>query len=140
VVGHRGGAGGLGLRGLLPAAVVPLEQQVQRSYEQHEAQPDDLARNGFLAALRDRSQVLYYRLLAEHLTDLLPVVYDPVIALAIERFSHVCQRPDGVYLSVDDVDGVEEALRNFPCRRRRPRPADDPGRHRPWAGRSPSRS
>ena len=103
----------LGLCGLLPAAVVPLEQQVQRSYEQYQAQPDDLARNGFMAALRDRNQVLYYRLLEEHLAEMLPVVYDPVVAQAIERFSHVYQRPDGVYLSVDDVDGVEEALRSY---------------------------
>jgi malate dehydrogenase (oxaloacetate-decarboxylating) len=103
----------LGLRGLLPAAVVPLEQQVQRSYEQYKAQPDDLARNGFMAALRDRNQVLYYRLLEEHLPEMLPVVYDPVVAQAIEHFSHVYQRPDGVYLSVDDPDGVEEALRNY---------------------------
>jgi len=103
----------LGLHGLLPPAVVSLEQQVKRSYEQYRAQPDDLARNTFLAALHDRNEVLYYRLLEEYLKDMLPVVYDPVVALAIEQFSHVYQRPDGVYLSVDDVDGVEAALRNY---------------------------
>jgi malate dehydrogenase (oxaloacetate-decarboxylating) len=103
----------LGLRGLLPADVTTLDQQAGRSYEQYRAQPDDLARNGFLAALCDRNQTLYYKLLADHLTELLPVVYDPLVALAIEQFSHVYQRPDGVYLSVDDVDGVEEALRNY---------------------------
>jgi malate dehydrogenase (oxaloacetate-decarboxylating) len=103
----------LGLRGLLPPAVIPLEQQVRRSYEQYLAQPGDLARNTFLASLRDRNEVLYYRLLEEHLKAMLPVVYDPVIAQSIERFSHVYQRPDGVYLSVDDVDGVEDAFRNY---------------------------
>jgi malate dehydrogenase (oxaloacetate-decarboxylating) len=105
--------GALGLQGLLPPAVVSLGQQVKRSYEQYRAQPDDLARNTFLAALHDRNEVLYYRLLEEHLKEMLPVVYDPVVALAIEQFSHEYQRPDGVYLSVDDVDGVEEALRNY---------------------------
>jgi hypothetical protein len=97
----------LGLEGLLPAAVLSLDEQAARSYEQYGAQPTDLARNDFLAALHDRNQVLYYKLLEEHLTEMLPVVYDPVVAQAIERFSHEFQRPDGVYLSVDDVDGVE---------------------------------
>jgi len=57
----------LGLTGLLPVGVLALEEQVKRSYQQYQAQPDDLARNTFLAALHDRNEVLYYRLLAEHL-------------------------------------------------------------------------
>lgn len=103
----------LGLQGLLPAAVQSLEEQAQRSYEQYLAQPTDLGRNDFLAALHDRNEVLYFRLLEDHLKEMLPVVYDPVVAQAIERFSHEYQRPDGVYLSVDDIDGVETALRNY---------------------------
>jgi malate dehydrogenase (oxaloacetate-decarboxylating) len=103
----------LGIEGLLPAAVVPLEQQARRAYEQYSAQTSDLAKSDFLAALHDRNEVLYYRLLEDHLKEMLPVVYDPVVAQAIERFSHEYQRPDGVYLSVDDPGGVEVALRNF---------------------------
>jgi malate dehydrogenase (oxaloacetate-decarboxylating) len=103
----------LGLQGLLPAAVQSLEEQAKRLYEQYRAQPDDLARNTFLAALHDRNEVLYYKLLEEHLKEMLPVVYDPVVAQAIERFSHEYRRPDGVYLSVDDIDGVESAFRNY---------------------------
>jgi malate dehydrogenase (oxaloacetate-decarboxylating) len=103
----------LGLEGLLPAAVQSLDQQAERSYEQYRAQPTDLAKNDFLAALHDRNDVLYYKLLQDHLAEMLPVVYDPVVAQAIERFSHEFRRPDGVYLSVDDVDGVETALRNY---------------------------
>src|ERR1700733_3270774 len=103
----------LGLEGLLPAAVQSLEDQAKRSYEQYLARPTDLAKNEFLAGLRDRNEVLYYKLLADHLKEMLPVVYDPVVAQAIERFSHEFQRPNGVYLSIDDVDGVETALRNY---------------------------
>lgn len=103
----------LGLKGLLPAGVLTLEEQAIRSYEQYESQPTDIARNDFLAALHDRNEVLYYKLLEDHLKEMLPVVYDPVIAQAIERYSHEFQRPNGVYLSVDDIDGVETALRNF---------------------------
>ena len=103
----------LGIQGLLPAGVMSLEQQARRSYEQFLAQPTNLAKIDFLAALRDRNEVLYYKLLEEHLKEMLPVIYDPVVAQAIERYSHEYQRPDGVYLSIDDVDGVERALRNF---------------------------
>jgi len=103
----------LSLDGLLPATVLSLEEQAKRSYAQYAAQPTELAKNEFLAALRDRNEVLYYKLLEDHLAEMLPVVYDPVVAEAIERFSHEFQRPDGVYLSVDDIDGVETALRNY---------------------------
>jgi malate dehydrogenase (oxaloacetate-decarboxylating) len=103
----------LGLEGLLPSAVLSLEQQAVRSYEQYGVQPSDLAKNAFLAALRDRNAVLYFKLLEEHLKEMLPVVYDPVVAQAIERYSHEFQRPHGVYLSVDEIDGIEVALGNY---------------------------
>jgi malate dehydrogenase (oxaloacetate-decarboxylating) len=103
----------LGLGGLLPAAVQSLGAQVSRAYAQYETQPTDLAKNEFLAALHDRNEILYYKLLEEHLTEMLPVVYDPVVAQAIERYSHEFRRPDGVYLSIDEIDDVESALRNY---------------------------
>ena len=103
----------LGLEGLLPAGVLSLEDQAKRSYEQYLAQPTDLAKNDFLAALHDRNEVLYYKLLEDHLKEMLPVVYDPVVAQAIEQYSHEFQRPDGVYLSIDDIDRVETAFANY---------------------------
>jgi len=103
----------LGLEGLLPASVLTLEEQALRSYEQYGRQPDDLGRNTFLAALHDRNEVLYFKLLQDHLVEMLPVVYDPVVAQAIERFSHEYRRPDGVYLSVDDPDGIETAFEDY---------------------------
>src|ERR1700751_2155658 len=103
----------LGLEGLLPPGVLSLEDQARRSYEQYSAQPGDLAKNDFLAALHDRNEVLYYKLLEDHLTEMLRVVYDPVVAQAIERYSHEYQRPNGVYLSIDDIDGVERAFHNY---------------------------
>jgi malate dehydrogenase (oxaloacetate-decarboxylating) len=106
----------LELQGLLPPAVQSLEEQALRSYEQYESEPTDLAKNEFLAALHDRNEILYYKLLEDHLKELLPVVYDPVVAQAIEHFSHEYQRPDVVYLWVDDIDGVETMLRNFGLR------------------------
>ena len=103
----------LGLAGLLPPAVLSLEQQAVRAYAQYRDQPDGLARNTFMEALRDRNETLYYKLLVDHLAEMLPVVYDPVIAQAVERYSHEFQRPRGVYLSVDDPGGVEAAFANY---------------------------
>jgi len=104
---------GLGLVGLLPPAVQTLEQQALRAYAKFAAQPTPLAQNSFLEGLRDRNETLYYKLLVDHLTEMLPIVYDPVVGQAIERYSHEYQRPRGVYLSVNDPDGVETAFANF---------------------------
>jgi malate dehydrogenase (oxaloacetate-decarboxylating) len=103
----------LDLEGLLPPAVLSLEDQALRSYEQYRDLPDDLARNTFLTGVRQRNEVLFYKLLEDHLQEMLPVVYTPVVAEAIEHYSSSFTRPDGVFLSVDDIDGVETALRNY---------------------------
>jgi malate dehydrogenase (oxaloacetate-decarboxylating) len=63
--------------------------------------------------LHDRNEVLDYKLLQDHLKEMLRSSMTPVVAQAIERYSHEFQRPNGVYLSIDDIDGVETALRNY---------------------------
>lgn len=103
----------LGLTGLLPAGVLSGDQQAARAYEQFMAQPTPLAQNTYLESLRDRNETLYYKLLVDHLPEMLPVVYAPVVGQAIERYSHEYGRPRGVYLSVDDPDGVETAFANL---------------------------
>jgi malate dehydrogenase (oxaloacetate-decarboxylating) len=100
----------LGLVGLMPYKVFSLEEQAARSYDQYSAQPTDLARNVFLTALHDRNEVLFYRLLTDHLREMLPIVYTPTIGEAIERYSHQYRRPRGVYLSVDAPELVESSL------------------------------
>ena len=104
----------LGLTGLLPDGVSTIEGQLQRVYGQFLAQPDDLAKNLYLATLRDRNEVLFYRLLTEHLEEMLPIVYTPTIGTAIEQFSRVYGgRPRGVHLSVNHPGQVEKAFRNY---------------------------
>src|SRR5215469_4969573 len=77
----------LGLTGRLPSAVMTLDQQARRAYQQLRRQGDDLAKNVYMEQLHDRNEVLYFRVLADHLSELLPVVYDPVIGDAIEHYS-----------------------------------------------------
>ncbi len=102
----------LGLTGLLPTGVTTLEGQLRRVYAQYLQQADDLRKWVYLANLRDRNEVLFYRLLTEHISEMLPVVYTPTVGLAIERFSQEFRRTRGVYLSVDHPEDVETALRN----------------------------
>jgi malate dehydrogenase (oxaloacetate-decarboxylating) len=103
----------LGLRELLPPAVLTLDQQAARAYTQLRAQPSDLLKNVYLEALHDRNEVLFYRLLADHLRELLPVVYDPTVGEAIRQYSHEYRRPRGVYLSIDEPDQIEAAFGNL---------------------------
>ena len=100
----------LGLTGLVPAAHFTLEDQVARVYAQYRRQPDDLARNVTLTALHDRNEVLFYRLLAGHLSEMLPIVYTPTVGQAIEHYSHEYRRPRGIYLSVDHPELIEASL------------------------------
>lgn len=103
----------LGLEGLLPSAVSSMDGQVRRTEQQYQGQPDALAKHLYLASLRDRNEVLFYRLLSEHLEEMLPIVYTPTIGDVIERFSHDYNRPRGVFLSIDEPDAIEGALRAY---------------------------
>src|SRR5512133_3529137 len=103
----------LGLEGLLPSGVSTLDGQLRRVYAQYQRQRDNLAKNVFLANMRDRNEVLFYRLLSEHLEEMLPIVYTPTVGEAIQRYSHEYRRPRGVFLDVNHPEDVEESLSNY---------------------------
>ena len=100
----------IGLTGRLPSAVLTLEQQTLRAYQQLQRQPGDLAKNVYLEELHDRNETLYYRVLSEHLAELLPIVYDPTVGDAIQRYSHEYRRPRGIFLSIDQPDDIEKSF------------------------------
>ena len=102
--------GRLGLTGRLPSAVLTLDQQALRAYQQLQRQPSDLAKNVYLEQLHDRNETLYYRVLSDHLAELLPVVYDPTVGDAIEKYSHEYRRPRGIFLSIDQPDEIAKAF------------------------------
>ncbi|MED3726024.1 NAD-dependent malic enzyme [Priestia filamentosa] len=102
----------LGLEGLLPPTILTLDEQVKRAYEQFKAQPDNLRKNVSLNDLHNRNEVLFYRLLTDHLSEMLPVVYTPTVGQAIQEYSHEYRRPGGVYLSIDNPEGIEQAFKN----------------------------
>ena len=103
----------LGLTGLLPPAVLSLEEQAPRSYKQYLNQTGHMAKATYLANLQNRNEVLYYRLLTDHLSEMMPIVYTPTVGEVIQNYSGEYRRPAGVYLSINEPELIGEALRNF---------------------------
>ncbi len=103
----------LDLVGLLPTGVTSMENQTKRVYEQFRRTSTPLGKYLHLANVRDRNEVLFYRLLEGHLEEMLPFVYTPTIGEAIERFSHEFNRPRGVFLSIDRPEDVERSLLDY---------------------------
>ena len=103
----------LGLTGLLPPEISALETQVRRAYIQYERLPDALSKNIYLTALHDRNEVLFYRLFSEHLREMIPIVNDLTVGLAMEQYHHEFRRPRGLYLSIDHPDHIDDAFDNL---------------------------
>src|SRR6266481_249652 len=104
----------LGLEGLLPPHVETLDEQVVRAYEAYQRKNDDLERHIYLRALQDTNEVLFYRLLLDHIEEMTPMVYTPVVALACQQFSHIYRRPRGLFISYPLRDSIPVLLRNRP--------------------------
>ncbi len=104
----------LGLRGLLPAAVETLDQQVARAYAAFGEQPTEIAKHINLRALQDVNETLFYELLEAHIEEMLPIVYTPTVGVACQRFSEIYRRPRGLFISYPDRDRIGEVLRNRP--------------------------
>ncbi|MFJ8518682.1 NAD-dependent malic enzyme [Lysinibacillus xylanilyticus] len=103
----------LGLEGLLPPQVLTLDEQVNRVYEQYSTRTTNLFKNGLLFDVYNRNVVLFYRLLKEHLAEMLPIIYTPTVGDAIQSYSQSYRRPGGLYLSIEDPESIEKAFNNL---------------------------
>jgi malate dehydrogenase (oxaloacetate-decarboxylating) len=105
-----------GLHGLLPPQIETLDEQVVRACDGYRRKSDDLERHIYLRALQDTNEVLFYRLLLDHIAEMTPIVYTPTVALACEQFSHIYRRPRGLFISYALRDCIPALLRNRPNR------------------------
>ena len=103
------------LHGLLPPAVMSIEQQLTRTYDSFRAKTTDLERYIYLASLQDRNETLFFRLLQEHIAEMSPIIYTPVVGLACQNFSHIYRRPHGLYISYEQRGEIENILRAAPA-------------------------
>ncbi|KAK6344717.1 NAD-dependent malic enzyme, mitochondrial [Orbilia javanica] len=101
------------LNGLLPTAIHTLEQQTKRAYEQYQSYEHPIAKNQFLQSLRDQNEVLFYRLILDHLKEMFSIIYTPTEGDAIEQYSHLFRRPEGCFLDVEHIDAVDEVVRQW---------------------------
>ena len=101
-----------GLLGLLPPQVETLEQQTIRAYEAFQTRVSPLDKHIYLRALQDTNEVLFYRLLLDHIEEMMPIVYTPTVAAACEEFSHIYRRPRGLFVSYPLRDRIPEILAN----------------------------
>jgi malate dehydrogenase (oxaloacetate-decarboxylating) len=104
----------LDLLGLLPPHVASIEDQLDRTYENYCRQQTDLERYDFLAALHDRNEVLFYRLLQLHIREMSPIVYTPTVGLACQQYSHIYRRPRGLYIAYPNKAEIGSILAHAP--------------------------
>ena len=102
----------LGLEGLMPAAVSTMDQQVARVYENYRVKQAPLERYIHLAALHDRNETLFFRLVQDHIVEMMPIVYTPVVGEACQHFSHIYRRPRGLYISYRQRNRIDAILKN----------------------------
>lgn len=104
----------LGIRGLVPPQVVSIDDQVRRAMGNYRRQDNDLERYVNLESLHDRNEILYYRLLLEHIHELTPIVYTPTVGTACQRFGHIYRRARGMYFCAREVPSFRDMVRNWP--------------------------
>jgi malate dehydrogenase (oxaloacetate-decarboxylating)(NADP+) len=104
----------LGLRGLVPPYVNTQDQQLVRVYESYKRKADDLEKYIYLVSLQERNEQLFYRLILEHMEEMMPIIYTPTVGLACQRYGHIFRRPRGLYIRSKDKGHIKRILQNWP--------------------------
>jgi len=100
------------LHGLLPTGYFSLSDRSKKVYKTIQEKPTPLAKHIFLRGLQDRNEVMFYRIIKDHIEELLPLVYTPVVGEACQKFSEIYRKPRGLYVSYPEQDKIDEMLDN----------------------------
>jgi malate dehydrogenase (oxaloacetate-decarboxylating)(NADP+) len=103
-----------GLRGLLPPRVHTMEEQVMRTLENFRRKPNDIEKYIFMISLQDRNKTLFYRVVLDHIEEMMPIIYTPTVGQACLEYGHIFRRPRGIFISAKDRGRMPELLRNWP--------------------------
>lgn len=103
-----------GLRGLLPPQVLTMDLQVERLLENLRRRPSDIDKYQFLMALQNRNERLFYRLVIDHMSEIMPLIYTPTVGQACKEFAHIYQEPRGLYVSAHDRGRVAQLISHWP--------------------------
>jgi malate dehydrogenase (oxaloacetate-decarboxylating) len=103
-----------GLLGLLPTHVSTIEEQLTRAYENYRQKETEVERYIFLTSLQDRNETLFYRLLQDHITEMMPIIYTPTVGAACQHYSHMFRRPRGLFIPYPKRQEMETILKNTP--------------------------
>jgi malate dehydrogenase (oxaloacetate-decarboxylating)(NADP+) len=106
----------LGLRGLLPPHVSTQAEQVERVLENFRRLQTPLSKYINLAALLDRNEALFFRVITEHPDEMMPIIYTPTVGLACQQYGHIYRRPRGLFICASDRGRIAQVMRNWPHR------------------------
>ncbi|SHG95910.1 NAD-dependent malic enzyme [Ferrimonas marina] len=100
------------LHGLLPATVETIDEQAKRAYQQYQSFTNDMDRHVYLRNIQDTNETLFYRLVSDHITEMMPIIYTPTVGAACQQFSNIYRRARGLFISYADRDRIDEVLYN----------------------------
>ena len=100
------------LEGLLPHNIETIEEQAARAYQQLSSFANDLDKHIYLRNIQDTNETLYFRLVTDHLEEIMPLIYTPTVGAACEQFSKIYRRKRGLFISYPDIDSIDDMLQN----------------------------
>ena len=101
------------LHGLIPHVTETIEEQSQRSYQQYCAFNSDINKHIYLRNIQDTNETLFYHLIENHLSEMMPIIYTPTVGEACQRFSDIYRRHRGIFISYPDRDQIEQIIHNI---------------------------
>lgn len=100
------------LEGLLPEATETIQEQVERAYQQYKGFESDMDKHIYLRNIQDTNETLFYRLVQNHVSEMMPIIYTPTVGAACENFSNIYRRGRGLFISYPNRDRIDDLLNN----------------------------